>query len=88
MTLFPPLMDRNEPDSESDSNDKDDDDVIPPATGSYVNSCGLRRSNREWTQPVYTKVTCTGKKYAEEPKRKEGPMDSYKSFITEGGSSI
>ena len=79
-------MDRNKPDSDSDGDDKDDGVITPPAEGSYVNSRGLRHSNREWirTQSIYTKVVGTGKKYAEESKGKEGPMDSYKSFIAKG----
>ena len=40
-------MDRDGPDSDSDSDDEDDDDVAPAAEGSYMNSRGLRRSNRE-----------------------------------------
>ena len=63
-------MYRDEPDSDSDSDDEDDDDINPAAEGSYMNSCGLGRSNRERTQPMYTKVTGTGKKYAEAPKGK------------------
>ena len=50
---------------------------------SYVNSRRLRRSNREQTQPTYTKVTREiGPRYSEEPPGPEGPMDSYKSFLT------
>ena len=81
---LPALMDRDGPDSNSDSDDEDDDDIAPAAEGSYMNSRGLRRSNRERTQPMYTKVTGTGKKYAEAPKGKEGPMDSYNSFLIKG----
>ena len=33
---------------------------------------------------MYTKVTGTGKKYAEAPKGKDGPMDSYNSFLNKG----
>ena len=77
-------MDRDRPYSDSDSDDEDDDDVTPAAEGSYMNSRGLRRFNRERTQPIYTKVTGAGKKYVEAPKGKEGPMDSYNSFLTEG----
>ncbi len=46
---LPALMDRDEPDSDSDSDDEDDDDTTPAAQGSYINSCGLRRSNGERT---------------------------------------
>ena len=81
---LPALMDRDGPDSDSDSDDEDDDDIAPAAEGSYMNSRGLRRYNRERTQPMYTKVAGTGKKYAETPKGKEGPMDSYNSFLTKG----
>ena len=81
-------MDRDGPDSDSDSDDADDDDIAPAAEGSYMNSRRLRRSNRERTQPMYTKVTGTGKKYAEAPKGKEGPMDSYNSFLSKGVINI
>jgi len=85
-------MDRDRPDSDSDSDsdsdDTDDNYVTPAAEGSYMNSCGLRRSNRERTQPIYIKVTNTSKKYAEAPKGKEGPMDSYRSFLNEGVLSM
>ena len=77
-------MDRDGPDSDSDSDDEDDNDIAPVAEGSYMNSRGLRWSNKEQIQPMYTKVTGTGKKYAEAPKGKEGPMDSYNSFLTKG----
>ena len=81
---LPALMDRDGPDSDIDSDDEDDDDVAPATEGSYMNSRGLRRSNRERKQPMYTKVTGTGKRYAEAPRGEEGPMDSYKSFLSEG----
>ena len=77
-------MDRNKPDSDSDSDDKDEDGVTPPATGSYVNSRGLRHGNGERMQHVYTKVTGAVKKYAKSPKGKEGPIDSYQLFLNEG----
>jgi len=49
-----------------------------------MNSHGLRRSNRERTQPVYTKVTNKGKRYTNAPTGKESPMYSYHSFLNEG----
>jgi len=76
-------MDRNEPHIESD--DEDDNAVIIPVEGFCVNSRGLRYTNRERTHHTYTKVTReTGQIYADEPSDPEGPMDSYKSFLTKG----
>ena len=46
----PALIDRDEPDNESDSDDQNDDDITSTAEGSYVNSDGLRLSNRERTR--------------------------------------
>ena len=77
---LPAAMNRDEPDSDSDSDDEDDEDITPAAEGSYVNSHGLRRSNRKRTRPMYTKVTGTGWKYAKDP------MDSYNSFLAKGVS--
>jgi len=84
---LPALMDRDGPDSDSDSDDEDDDDVAPAAEGSYMNSRGLRQTNRERKQPMYTKVTGTGKskRYAEAPKGERRSNGQLQLFPFRGG---